>query len=94
MTESALGGKLKLNLGCGKRRREGFINVDSQPGCQPDLVLDLEALPWPWADDSVDEVDLIHVLEHLGQSPCSAPGSPSTSIRWSSAERPPRNNFV
>ena len=69
MAESSVVGKLKLNLGCGNRKIEGFLNVDSQPGCQPDMVLDLEATPWPWADDSVDEVQLIHVLEHLGQAP-------------------------
>jgi len=30
--------------------------------------VDLEALPWPWPDNSVDEVLLSHVLEHLGQA--------------------------
>ncbi|MGE5470058.1 MAG: tetratricopeptide repeat protein [Bacteroidota bacterium] len=58
-----------MNLGCGNRRRDGFVNVDAQAGCHPDLVLDLEQTPWPWPDDSVDEVDLVHVLEHLGQVP-------------------------
>ena len=37
--------------------------------CQPDVVLNLEQTPWPWPDDSVIAVELIHVLEHLGQQP-------------------------
>ena len=60
---------LKLNLGCGMRKRDGYVNVDSSPVCAPDLVLDLESSPWPWADNTVGEVVLIHVLEHLGQHP-------------------------
>lgn len=57
---------LKLNLGCGHRKFDGWVNVDKYPACQPDQVVDLERFPWPWADDSVAEVQMIHVLEHLG----------------------------
>ena len=46
----------------------GFLNVDCVAVCQPDQVVNLEQTPWPWADDAVDEIKLIHVLEHLGQS--------------------------
>lgn len=60
---------MRLNLGCGFRRKDGFLNVDSQPACNPDLVLDLEQFPWPWDDDSVDEIHMSHVLEHLGATP-------------------------
>lgn len=60
---------LKLNLGCGFKRMPGYLNVDSVPDCNPDQVVDLEQFPWPWADDSVDDIQLIHVLEHLGREP-------------------------
>ena len=61
-------GRVKLNLGCGAKRAEGWVNVDKYPALAPDMVHDLEALPWPWADNSVSEVLMAHVLEHLGQS--------------------------
>lgn len=55
---------LKLDLGCGIRRREGFTGVDfiSFPGV--DIVADLRQ-KWPWDNDSVDEVHCSHFLEHL-----------------------------
>lgn len=57
---------MKLNLGCGRHRLEGFVNVDAEAACEPDQVVDLERFPWPWPDNSVEEVLLRHVLEHLG----------------------------
>lgn len=56
---------MKLNLGCGHRHIDGWINVDSSPLCRPDAVVDLEQLPWPWPDDAAEEVLFSHVLEHL-----------------------------
>ncbi|HXD46871.1 MAG TPA: methyltransferase domain-containing protein [Pseudolabrys sp.] len=58
---------MRLNLGCGNRKVPGWVNVDKVQACHPDQVVDLEQLPWPWADDSVEEVMLSHVLEHLGE---------------------------
>jgi hypothetical protein len=58
---------MKLNLGCGSQILEGWVNVDKFG--TPDQVFDLETFPWPWADNSVDEILLSHVLEHLGQTP-------------------------
>jgi hypothetical protein len=60
---------LKLNLGCGRKKLPGFLNIDKEAACEPDQVLDLELLPWPFAESSAEHVVLHHVLEHLGAAP-------------------------
>jgi hypothetical protein len=57
---------MKLNLGCGNHKVEGFVNVDAAPECAPDQLVDLEAFPWPWPDDSVEAALFHHSLEHMG----------------------------
>ena len=57
---------MKLNLGAGNNSKQGFINVDKFGN--PDVKHDLEQFPWPWDDNSVDEILMNHVLEHLGES--------------------------
>lgn len=56
---------MKLNLGCGFRQKSGYLNVDKESACEPDLVVDLEG-PWPWEDNSADEIRFWHSLEHMG----------------------------
>jgi predicted SAM-dependent methyltransferase len=56
---------LKLDLGCGGNKKEGFIGVDTLKLPGVDVVHDLGNHTWPWADDSVDEVNCSHMIEHL-----------------------------
>ena len=54
---------MRLNLGCGERKKDGYVNVDL---CgNPDQRVDLSVFPWPWENDSCDEVYSEHFLEHV-----------------------------
>lgn len=55
---------MKLNLGCGKDIKEGWVNVDQHFAPGVNLVMDIRELPLPFADNSIDEVLASHILEH------------------------------
>jgi SAM-dependent methyltransferase len=69
----------ELLLGCGSDHRKklgpaevplewsDLTTLDVEPAHKPDVTHDLNVLPWPFADDSFDEVHAYEVLEHLGQ---------------------------
>jgi SAM-dependent methyltransferase len=54
----------RLNFGCGKDIREGYVNMDhfALPGV--DVVHDFEVFPYPFTDNQFDEIYCSHVLEH------------------------------
>lgn len=57
---------LKLNLGCGNVRLEGFTNIDCNPAYEPDqlcLVQDLH-----YQEDSVDEIVAYDIIEHFDRN--------------------------
>lgn len=57
---------MKLNLGCASDYREGYINVEKQTAFgKRDMTIDLDILPWPFKNESVDEVLMRDTLEHL-----------------------------
>jgi predicted SAM-dependent methyltransferase len=59
---------VRLDLGCGPNKREGFIGVDVLKfGGKVDIVFDLGNVKkkFPWKDDSVDEIHCSHMVEHL-----------------------------
>ena len=62
---------LNLNLGCGRTPMAGWVNLDLAPGPGIDVVADLDACrrtPLPFADDSVSQMRMMHVLEHIGDT--------------------------
>ena len=59
-------GRVRLNLGCGDKILEGYVNVDfaeSRKGNKPDVIADLRALRFD--PGSADEILSVHVIEHF-----------------------------
>ena len=56
---------LILDVGCGIRKQPGAIGIDRNPASRPDVLVDLDKFPYPFADNSFDRITAIHVIEHL-----------------------------
>jgi hypothetical protein len=60
---------VKFNMGCGRNKLPGYVNVDASAASEPDMVFDLEQMPWPWQNSSAEHVVFNHSLEHMGRDP-------------------------
>src|SRR5688500_11537597 len=72
----------RLNFGCGFDKRDGYLNVDSHAGCDPDVLLvdnDLSVL----ADEPFDEILALDVLEHIPRTETL-----SILLKWADLLRP------
>ena len=59
---------MKLNLGCGNIRKEGWTNCDFVKTGATDKVFDMMKFPYPFKAGSIDEIELSEVLEHLPET--------------------------
>ncbi len=55
---------IRLHLGCGPDKRDGWINIDVNPDNEPDLVGSADDL-CDFADASVDAIEACHLFEHF-----------------------------
>lgn len=54
---------MRLDIGCGIYKREGFTGVDVDPSVNPDICSPMWYIPL--ADNTVDEIYSSHALEHV-----------------------------
>ncbi|MEK7376194.1 MAG: methyltransferase domain-containing protein [Candidatus Margulisiibacteriota bacterium] len=55
---------IKVDIGCGDSKADGFIGVDIVPGPKVDIVCDLN-VKFPFENSSVDYLRANHTIEHL-----------------------------
>jgi len=55
----------KLNLGCGTRIKEGYVNLDIVKHKGVDVVHNLNKFPYPFKKNYFDEIYARNILEHL-----------------------------
>jgi len=56
---------LKIDLGCGNNKKEGYIGVDILDVPEVDYVTDLSKKPLPFDENSVEAVYSNHFFEHI-----------------------------
>lgn len=54
----------RLDVACGQNKTPGFFGIDIAKEKDVDVVWDLERFPWPFPDNSVDELVCNHYIEH------------------------------
>ena len=55
----------KLNLGCGKIIKSGYVHLDKMKFPGVDVVHDLEKFPYPFKANTFDEIYCRMILEHV-----------------------------
>lgn len=56
---------VRVNIGCGANKIDGYLNIDASPDVQPDLVSDIRFCRLPIEDHQLDEVFMAHTIEHI-----------------------------
>lgn len=56
---------IKVDIGCGMRKQEGWVGIDIRRFAGVDYVLDIGKDHFPFETNSVGEIKALHILEHL-----------------------------
>jgi hypothetical protein len=59
---------MKINIGSGIKRYDGFLNVDRDESVNPDFIVDIENDKLPFEDNSIIEIKAYHIFEHIGSN--------------------------
>lgn len=62
------GRTLRLDLGCGEHKQDGFVGIDIRPLAGVDIVCDLESYPWPLPDGCASLLMAAHLVEFIDPS--------------------------
>jgi SAM-dependent methyltransferase len=54
-----------LDVGCGLNKYPGAIGIDRISGTRADVLCDIDAIAYPFKDNSFDQVRAVHVIEHV-----------------------------
>lgn len=54
-----------LDIGCGNNKMKGAIGIDRVALPEVDIVHDLNSFPYPFEDNTFDEIYAAHIVEHL-----------------------------
>lgn len=66
--EKIAGQSVRLHLGCGHQKFEGYINVDGEyMSYDSEIVIHDISKPFPIDDNCVDEILTVHVIEHFSR---------------------------
>lgn len=58
-------GGLRLDLGCGETKNDGFVGMDKRELSKVDIVHDLEVFPYPLPDECCSMIVGSHIVEHI-----------------------------
>ncbi len=59
---------MKLNLGCGNKKIAGFVNIDIDASCRPDILGSVDNLDPYCEDQSVEEIVAFDIVEHFDRN--------------------------
>ena len=62
-----MGNMKRLQIGCGKDIKEGFVNLDIKKFKGVDIVHDLKKFPYPFKDNEFEVVLASNIIEHFDE---------------------------